>query len=159
MMPYVASMQQISIVEQFLNPKPVLDEIYQFLRCIEYTEEDGKVIEKPLGDPLINNNGIPIFLATIKGHINSSTVQANMNSDQIKKMMQELNIDIIQLIASRWEKFGIKKAHFDVIVDIIDHHVEAFLSRTLDDKERERFKLPGIRIENPPAQPEKVGGI
>lgn len=150
----MASQQQISIVENFLDPKPVLDEIYQFLRCIEYVEENGLIVEKKLSDPLINKEGMPVIMACIKSHINKSSVQANLEENQIKVMLTELNIDIIQLIASRWQEYEIKKQHFDLIVDNIDHQVEAFLSRTKNDGERERFKVPGIKIENPDREEE-----
>lgn len=157
---YMASAQQINIVQQFLDPKPVLDEIYQFLRCGEYqVDENGVVVWKQHGQPLINTNGIPVFMALIKSHINQSTVQANMKEMQITCIMKELNIDVIELIASRWKEYEIQKQHFNVIVDIVDHHVETFLSRTLDDGERERFKMPGIKIENPQIQENKQGLI
>lgn len=149
MVQYMANAQQLSIVEHFLNPKPVLDEIYQFLKCVEYREIDGKIVEEKAGDPLINDIGINVFMACIKSHINQSTVQANMDSQQIKTQLKELNIDLIQLIASKWVDFEIQKQHFDIIVDLIDHHIEAFLSRTKEDKERERFKIPNVRISDP----------
>jgi len=140
----------MTIVERFLNPKQVIDEIEQFLKNKILTQdEEGNIKEIQLGDPLINDKGLPLFLHTIKAHVNEAVVQGYYKKDEINMILKEVNIDIVQLISTNWEDFGIKKEHFDIITDNIDHLIQSFISRTLDDTERKRFMIPQVKMSDP----------
>ena len=139
----------MTVVERFLNPKPVIDEIEHFLKNKTLMEKENEIVEISLGDPLINDKGLPLFLHTIKAHINEAVVQGYHKKDELNYILKELNIDLIQLISTNWKEFQIKKEHFDLITDNIDHLAQSFLSRTLDDTERKRFMMPSFPIKDP----------
>ena len=134
-----------STVERFLNPAPVLEEIKLFLLNAEYERvfddkiKKTKVVLTKIGDPLVNCDGLSRIMYITKAHINEAAVQSNLTDDRYCEIMKELNLNLIMLLRNQWKQYNVKKAHFSIIIDVIDHQCEMFLSRALKDGERKRF--------------------
>ena len=102
--------------------------------------ESGIAQEKgSLGEPLANKQGINDIMNSLYLMINQHTVQGNLKEDMyweaVAQCRDELTFDFLEN-GSEW---GVSDEKYRYIVDKIMFFIEQFLSRLIDNKERESF--------------------
>jgi hypothetical protein len=128
-----------------LNPNQVVSEIESYLRggfTQTYFDKDiGDYKTKfvKTGEPVLNDYGVQAVLSVIKAVVNSSTVQAAYTEERYTNYLTKLHKDLTRKLWSQPpKKFGISNLSIrhDIISNIM-FIVEPFMSRTIDNKERE----------------------
>ena len=129
--------------------KEVHARIESFLsgEIITYHQSDtGDIVKEveSFGEPKLNKKGIQSVMAWITMSINTQTVQGNMtdkfsNGLKYDRFIQEFQIDLGDLIFVNMWDWDVKDNEYRFIVDGIMHLVQLFLSRLIDNKERESY--------------------
>jgi hypothetical protein len=108
----------------------------------EYIQlDDGKVQSQEivLGKPKANKEGILAILMNIEGIFNPQVVQGNFEREDFDNYIREVNIDLAVMITVNADKWEIRDEDIDPIIDFIIHLMIPFMSRTIDNKERESY--------------------
>jgi hypothetical protein len=127
-----------------LDNNDVLRDIELYLRSakIEGTEDkDGKYTERMLsvGRPLANEEGIQGIMGYLKIMLSPHNVQGNMTWDRYDHLIFEIHTDLATVIMAERKNWGISIEDYDFIVNSIMHTLQLFISRTVDNKERESY--------------------
>lgn len=133
-----------SFMEIRLNPKRVLADIELFLsgkRKIIVTDERGQYAEvaQALGKPLANMEGINSVLQMISMRINEQVVQGNFDREQYEDNIYWTRRDLAVAIVQNCNLWGISDTKLNMIIDSIMGFLEPFMSRLIDNKERESY--------------------
>jgi hypothetical protein len=136
-----------------LNTEELIMKIERFLRgsYIEYEEnEEGKIISKYIksGEPKANDIGIQAILSFITAIINTQTVQGNFNRDEYKFYIYELHMDLIEMLLINMHRWRIEDDDVEPICDFILLLSIPFISRLIDNKERDSYSSTMKHIES-----------
>ena len=130
--------------------KEVHSKIHSFLsgKTTNYVKnERGELVEKivKFGDAKLNDVGIQSIMALITMAVNTQTVQGNMPSDKwgVSKMYNDFiyrfQINLGNLLTINMWDWDVKDEDYFFIIDGIMNLVELFVSRLIDNKERESY--------------------
>lgn len=148
-----------------LNPDEVVQKIESYLRGGENVstyDNDTKKIKTQFikhGEAIMNEKGIQSVMNTIKSAINHMTVQANFTEKQYKNYLYKMHHELaLKLIRSKKE-FEIKSisTYHDIINNIM-FFVEPFMSRTINNLEREGL-MQTIREKFVSSSPNRSGAF
>jgi hypothetical protein len=132
-----------------LNPDPLLARTEMYLRGakIEYIETpqgiQGRKVN--IGVPLANNFGVQQILNRIGSIINPQVVQGNFPSDdtgysfEYEYYIREVRYSIAEFLFINLDNFEIDEAQYEGICDFIMDIVIPFMSRLIDNKERDSY--------------------
>jgi len=95
---------------------------------------------KKIGEPLLNDYGIQAVMRRIRSIINSSTVQGNLSEQDFKKFMKNFHIQLARDLMINYYKYEMNLGDYSNIIQSITGFVYLFLSRTINDGERETMK-------------------
>ncbi|MBD3253129.1 hypothetical protein GF386_05330 [Candidatus Pacearchaeota archaeon] len=130
-----------------LNVQPLIEDIELFLRGarieLYMDSKTGKTKSRyvPLGkgSAKANPSGIQGILSMLISIINNSVVQGNYDNWRYENAICDIRKDLSTNIMNNLYNWDVKEDDFDVIVDTIMNLVEPFLSRLLDNKERDSY--------------------
>lgn len=130
-----------------LDTEPLLSKIEFFLRGLEVdyvlNKETGQTeptVRKVEREQKLNEKGIYAMLNYCRGLINSQTVQGNYVKEDYLAFIIEKRIELTErLIINFYEWNVITEETINEITDFIMNIVEPFLSRTIDNKERDSY--------------------
>lgn len=134
-----------SALEIRLNTENLLLKIESFLRggsyIMEEDKDSGKISTKFIsqGDPKANREGVQSILNYLTSVFNPQVVQGNFTEDQYDKYVLEVNINLLQIILTNCPRWEINDDDIEYIIDFIMMIVIPYMSRTLDNKERESY--------------------
>lgn len=142
----LASMQNItnSALQIRLDTTPLLDKIEVFLRGSFFVmgqDQDGKPIKHEIkcGERKANDKGIQSIVNFVSSIINPHVVQGNFDKETYDSYICEVNTDIAVHIVTNCYVWEIDDNDIDVIIDFIMKLVIPFVSRLIDNKERESY--------------------
>lgn len=133
-----------SALNMRLNTAEPLQRIQEFLegkQRLNFQKEDGtwEVKDIPCGEPKANNLGVQGLLSRLTALFNASVVQGNykdyMYFDHICQMRKELTDEIV-INCNKW---NVDESDLSGVVDMIMGTLKCFLSRLIDNKERESY--------------------
>jgi hypothetical protein len=87
--------------------------------------------------PLLNQQGCDTIITIMRGKLNSAVVQGNSDQEMIYTICYQIKTNLIDLLYMRYEEFNCDFENWDTIVDLVDHAAFLFLTRTIEDKERQ----------------------
>lgn len=142
-----------TVIQIRLDTEPLIEKIQLFLeglqKVTEFDEENGIKTVKlvPVGEAKANKKGIHSLMFFVSSTISVPVVQGNYKEDWFRSYCagrrQEL-ADTILLNQNDWE---ISDSNFEHIIDVIMGVVEPYMTRTIDNKEREAHNQSSQYIE------------
>jgi len=138
--PYISE----SALQIRLGTEEILTKIELFLRGkqqILEAGEDGKPELKIIecGEPKANSLGVQSLLNRITAIFNPATVQGNYSKEMYFSHVGMLRESLADSIVSNREKWEIEIHNCGDIVDMIMDSIKPFLSRVIENKERESY--------------------
>jgi|TARA_R100001530_G_scaffold32127_1_gene25261 hypothetical protein len=127
-----------------INTQPLIEEIRRILKGEELTIDNGIVQVRKFGKPLLNSEGVGKILSIVKSHINSHTVQGNLDTDQLNMIIKNLKQKLALSLASNGRDWQSQDSDRRVVVMNIEQPVFIFLSRCLENKERESYGMKTV---------------
>lgn len=135
-----------SVLEIRLNTKQLLDRIHHYLKgtrvVIQMDEEGNPVyIEENIGLPKANPAGIHSIMAWLESTINTQVVQGNFSSvdNELDNYLYSYRLDFAYYIMGNLPAWEIKESDFEGIIDMVMIQVRPFMSRLVDNKERDSY--------------------
>ena len=136
--------QTTSIVQIRLDTKEILDKISVFLSAellIQTTNEDGVVVieRESVGTPKCNKKGLQSINSFISSLVNSQVVQGNYDALTYRQTMFFVRNELTKSIIIGKHEWEIHDYDCETIIDFCMNLIEAFMSRLIDNKERESY--------------------
>lgn len=139
-----------NLLQLRLDPSHLIDEIKMFLNAeIEVVNQDNDGNFKreviPIGIPKANKRGIASILNWIQMTINPQVVQGNFTkngqgkSDMYERYIEEFQKDLGDMIYINLYNYEIDENEAQCIIDAILNLVKPFMTRLIDNKERESY--------------------
>ena len=137
--------QDFTALQLRLDTQKLHKDIWNFLKGTiviqHYNARTEEVREEVLqtGQALANEEGIQNILSFVVSVCNSHTVQGNTEKNELYTLLYTVNIQLAQQLTMNANKWGIDKKNRRHIINSIVHLLHLFLSRTIDNKERESY--------------------
>lgn len=147
--PYVPEIQrQIqenqAILVQQTNPKLVVQDIVLRLRGLDRLPNGSYV---KVAEPKVNKTGQDNIWFILDSHINQGVILSHLKDEEISKIMQNLQRDVVDDLSLNWKEYGIrKKTDLDTINNSI--LINIFLALKRAEGQNEKNWLGRISIEN-----------
>jgi hypothetical protein len=134
-----------SIVDKRLNTETLLFEMYKFLSGVsmEYEADDRgniKKVMKQFGTAVANQVGIQKIMSHLNSIINSSGVQGNFDRMQYDLYVKHAHRRLAKLLVVHSTEWGINTANVGDICGVFSNLIRAFMTRPIDNKERESYQ-------------------
>jgi len=134
-----------------LDATQIIENVELFLRGAKQVarqDESGKIITQtiPIGKARANPAGIQAILNHVSGVVNSQVVQGNFRTDgtghseQYEDYIVRLQINLAVNLMNNLTNWEIVEDDYDIIIDFIMDLVEPFMTRLIDNKERESYE-------------------
>ena len=141
-----------SVLQIRLSTQYIIDQIETFItgkiKTVVYDKETGEPTIKyeQITQPKANKLGQQILINKVQAIINSAVVQGNFDETRyenyIDNVWQDLQDDLI-INMPEWE---VHESDYNAIIDNIMYMVIPFISRLLDNKERDSY-AQSLRVE------------
>lgn len=134
-----------SVIEIRLETQNILDQIEAFLRGAQLVPHEipgqGLVMKKvSIGDAKCSDVGVQSLMAFCQSIINPAVVQGNFTQEQYANFVYETNVSLVQNIIINTDKWGVEDEDVEVICDFVMSLVQPFMSRTIENRERESYE-------------------
>lgn len=152
-----------SVMRYRLDTREVLIDIEMQLRGqqVEYSRnlKTGEIVEtvKTVGTPKMNDEGIQSIISYLRSVLGPHTVQGNFDRDGYDDLICEIDIYLSENVMTNLHNWGVKIEDYNHILDTIVTTLRLFLSRTIDNKERESYAATMRSYESIESQ--KSGGF
>ena len=133
------------VIQTRLNTDYVLERIRIFLtgkvQSVVYDEDGNRFVKEEVKTtPKANDEGIHSILNFVENIVNPVVVQGNFTEDYIYENYIDFVLDsLITNIMNNLHKWQVKEEDFEPIIDNIRAIVEPFMTRLLENKERESY--------------------
>ena len=139
-----------------LNTENLLTQAEEYLtgkRIVVYTDRDGKVRQKTqtLGEAKANPLGCDFFLGRLRLIINAHIAQGSVSEETHKDNIFYIRMSISENAMLNLKDWGIQENHYSEIIDVLMYLIKYFLTRPINNLERESFKNT-IQYKNTPEQ-------
>lgn len=128
-----------------LDTRPLIEDIELFLRGARiefYQDEKTNQIRSrsaSIGKPKANPLGVQSIICLITSLINSQNVQGNFSKDQYFDFIYWARLDFATAIMYNLDRYEIREEDYSLIVDQVMNMVEPFMSRLIENKERDSY--------------------
>lgn len=127
-----------------LDTRPLIEDIELFLRGARiesYMDEKGQIKTKSvsIGRPKANPLGIQSIICLITSLINAQNVQGNFSKEQYFDFVYWARLDFATAIMYNLDRYEIREEDYSLIVDQVMNMVEPFMSRLIENKERDSY--------------------
>lgn len=136
--------QQANIIQFRLDTSEILQNIQRFLSgeiFVPVPQNDGttKFEKQQVGEPLCNRRGSQQIINYLSGIINPAVVQGNYDLFQYENHVNRIHLSITRQLIINYQDWDMKYQDLELINDVIMNIIETFLSRLIDNKERESY--------------------
>jgi len=143
-MNYNSDFNTTSIIQIRLDTSKIIEEIKVFLSGEIYTTavtDDGVpyLSAQQIGTPKCNKDGLQSILSFISCIINSQVVQGNYDVKTWRENCAYIRNELTKNIIVGRKEWGISSFNAETIIDSTMNMVEPFLSRLIDNKERDSY--------------------
>jgi len=132
-----------SFMHTRINADPIINKIENFLKGnrVYVVRENGKYLEKTieLGNALANANGINQIMNKVHTMINPQIVQGNIKVDFYYTIVGDMREDFAFEMLENCDDWGIADEKLDYITNTILNFFEIYLTRLIDNKERDSY--------------------
>jgi len=128
-----------------LDTNPITEKIENFLRGGSYVivedEKTKKITTKFVvqGVEKANKEGVQGIIAYLTSIFNPQVVQGNFDEERYEQYISELNITLAQFIVTNSTRWAIDDEDIEYIINFIMALSIPFLSRLIDNKERDSY--------------------
>lgn len=145
---YITSTQgynTASVLQIRLNTDPVVRKIQLFLTGEEEIElvdsrtGEVKVQTRKVGHSYANSTGIQGILNIILLNINPQTVQGNLKEEWYNNHVAQVRFSLMRDMAYNFDKWEIQEEYYEFLCDHIMELIEIYLTRPIENKERESY--------------------
>ncbi len=154
-----------SVIELRLNTQPIIDQIEITLRgsiTKPVQDDDGNIMfqeVKILNRPRCNVEGYQAIVNYVSVVVNSQTVQGNWKGDEMyTRYIVQVRLNLARIIMDNLHNWEIERKDYSLIVDSIMDLVEAFMTRPIDNRERDSYAAT-IRHSESNTMAAKSGGF
>lgn len=123
------------------NVDPLRKMLQESLSGVSYHEvKDGKqwkVVEHKIGDPRLNDKGVQRVMMFFDLLINPQTVMGNITREELGVILHDVRVNIANSLWINAVDYGLDLKHYNEVIDDIMSCVRLFLTRPIDNKERE----------------------
>jgi hypothetical protein len=141
---------EFNVMKIRLDTSNLVKEIETYLRGATFVSvpdsETGEAVTKRIifGYPKANEKGIQSILSAISMRVNPHTVQGNFftqgnHSEDFQTFVYHFHVNLAKFISSNQIDFDIADSDYPEIVVSVRDLVERFLSRSIDNLERESY--------------------
>ena len=143
----------LSIIQIRLDTTQILKDIKNYLkgkRLAIGQNTDGSYYEKEeaSGIPLLNEQGVQSILSYMSGLINSSVVQGNYTKEQYLDHLDRIHGSITRQIIINRESWSLAQENMELVCDYLLNLIEPYMSRLIENKERDSFASTMRIVEN-----------
>lgn len=136
--------QSPAAIKYRLDNSDVLREIELYLRSakiIAQQDDQGNYNEEMVivGRPLANEEGVQGIMGYLRIMISPHNVQGNLSWDRYDHLIYEMHIDLATTLMAERKNWGICIEDYDFLLNSIMHTLQLFISRTVENKERESY--------------------
>lgn len=135
-----------SIMEMRLSTDKIIAETEAYLRGYKVIYEPDtktggqRMIKIPVGTARVNELGVQGVLNYLQTCINPSTVQGNFDRDQYEEYIYHFNVGFSNVVMCHKHEWGlVDNRTYLELVEKIEHLSRTFLSRLIDNKERDSY--------------------
>jgi len=148
-----------SAIQIRLDSRQIIENIEIYLRGLEVrfeSDENGQIkqTQHQVGKPLLNADGVRTLLNWVQLSINSQVAQGNWVVDKGKRSSDydiyigNFREDLCKMLIIKCDDWDIIDEDIEGIIDCIMIIVEPFMSRLIDNKERESYQQTLKTIES-----------
>lgn len=146
-----------------LDTAPLIGRIERFLRgtkSIIKKDDGGNYVqyEEEVCKPYANEEGIAAILAIIDTSANNHSVQGNLDKDELYNFLADTREEIAMTIVMNCYQWEIHETKLSMITDTILRFFRLFMSRTVNNLERESM-MNQIQTREIISQNDKQSGI
>lgn len=156
--------QQSSVMNnnQFINPNmlkirldtsDIIQNLRQFLSgktTVAKQDDNGNVtfVDVTSGDAICSDKGTQHLVNYVQGIINPAVVQGNYTQEQYFNHVDRIHMAVSRQILANYHDWKMKHEDLELVNDFIMNLVEPFLSRLVDNKERDSYANTLRSVEN-----------
>jgi len=138
-------MQDSTFLQYRLDTTDLIRQIEQTLTglLVQFSVDPEKnaiiKTEHRVSEPLVNDKGTASIMNYVRGKINNQVVQGNLSEEFYKEITAGIREDFSMILMINLYKWDISVHHFGYIVDSVMDVIKLFLTRTIQNKERESY--------------------
>jgi len=129
-----------------LQTDEILEEIEMNLRGFDWSPTKKDWVSKRI--QIINDEGISILMTILKSEVNKTKILSEFDEEEISKIMQEFEINLIDIISAKYIDWGVDYNYLSSIRIMLGNAVNATYKRALDGGERKFLKGDVRRVES-----------
>ena len=162
-------MANLSALQMRLNTRDALNNIEGFLRGYYITpvwvdkKNDFEMVKVPYAgggvEPKMNDLGINTTMAYLNAIFNNQTVQSNLHEKRYMYIISSIHEFLADTLMYNQSGFNLKEGDYLMIVRTIINMLELFLTRGIDNKERESYAATIKTFESNSISQRKAGGL
>ena len=127
-----------------LNPTKIIQDLELFLRgsktILTVDDEGNRIVKKiSIGRRRANEIGIQAIVSFVTSIVNSQTVQGNYSEERYNEYVADARISITEAMVINVYEWELKEEEVELIIDTIMQLVEPFMSRPINNKERDSY--------------------
>ena len=149
-----------SVMKYRLDTRDVLFDIEMQLRGkqLVWVTLDGEVREEwqSVGKKKMNDEGIQSIISYLRSVLGPHTVQGNFKEEGYDDLICEIDMYLTENVMVNLHNWGMSIEDYNYILDTVVTTLRLFLSRTIDNKERESYAATMRSVES--NRYEKSGG-
>lgn len=144
-MGYYQNPSELNALSLRLNTQPILERYEMFLRGQEYDQVENangtvSLIKRKILKSKANEEGINAIMSYLHNVFNSQVVQGNFNRKDYQKFIKEIHLRYAKLLWINMYDWEIRETDFPLLVMSVRDTLISFLSRTIDNLERDSYK-------------------
>lgn len=139
-----------SALQLRLNTEPLLVQLEANIRGIEYYVDDkGETRARRVSQPLFSTEeGIRNYMTIIRSVINTSVVQGFTNQEHYQDYLCRFRKDLAKNLMINRLNYGLNINNYSMVISLAMNTIELFISRTIDNKERDGYNVNMRVLEN-----------
>ena len=142
-----------SVMRYRLDTREVLMDIEMQLRGQQVTyvkNENGELVEKveQVGTKKMNDEGIQSIISYLRSVLGPHTVQGNFDRDGYDDLIMEVDTYLSENLMVNLHNWQLNIDDYNHVLDTIVTTLRLFLSRTIDNKERESYAATMRSVES-----------
>lgn len=135
---------QPNILQLRLDTSEILGAMQKFLSgeiMLPKIQPDGttKFMTQEIGEKICNKKGVQQLVNFTQGLINPAVVQGNYTLEQYTNHMSRIHRSLSRQLLANYHEWGMKYEDLELTNDFIMNLCEPFLSRLIDNKERDSY--------------------
>lgn len=125
-----------------LNVEPLIAQLEMDIRGLResWDEKTQQMKITPVSEPLFTKEiGIQNYLSYVRTVINTQVVQGNLDEDSYADFMSSFHEGLASDLMINLHKYGLSTSHYNKVIRMATNLARGFLTRSLNNKERESY--------------------